>query len=140
MNTKRVAHSAKINLSEWDFHIDSDVVNKAITDAVTSAIEDVLNQYPPSLSLPIYWPDSDGNGGPPVDDPATIYYHLPFDKKADGECVWSASLLDLIEDDLFDDPSDPIGPDDPPYLLARRLREIADIIEQHCAKINEQTT
>ena len=83
-------------------------------------------------------PKDDGNNGPPVSDPLTIYLHLPFDDKRDGACLWAFPLTELMDEELFDHG---VGPEDwcdgdwkdmtpRVKLVIDALRALADNIER----------
>jgi hypothetical protein len=110
-------------------------------------LRDRFLEDPPRLSLPIIWDyeltlddgevckGEDGWGGPPVDDPLTLYLHLPLSEDEQG-VVFKCSLEEVI-DDLIDSS---ISPDTRTIVeasaqvtcrrLAARLRELAGHLEQ----------
>jgi hypothetical protein len=131
--------SAPIDLSEWTWcnpYRDAPelvkVIDAAIGKAVAETLTSVLKEHPPQLSLPI---GGDGYYGP-VNDPATIYLHLPFDKTSDGEHVYQVPLAEVIAFEFWSEhvwedwETEKYEPSEGARALAVRLRELADLLER----------
>lgn len=138
-----VPTSAPLDLSEWEFSFtdrDSELgklINAAMRKELATALDDVLTEYPPCLSLPISWaPNGDGFSGSAVEDPATIYLGLPFDKRTDCEHLYAISLERLIESAFWGEheieewETESYEPTENALAFARRLRELADLVER----------
>ena len=135
---RRLPHSDKVAPFE-DFDFDLEGIGALIYWTINERLEQHLAEYPPRLSLPVRWgTEHDGNNGPPVTDPLTIYLHLPFDDKRDGTCLWAFPLMELMDEELFDHG---VGPEDwcdedgdnitpRAKLVIEALRALADRIEQ----------
>jgi hypothetical protein len=138
VTSRRLPHSDVVAPFE-DFDFDLDGIGALIYQTINERLEQHLAEYPPRLSLPVRWgTEHDGNDGPPVSDPLTIYLHLPFDDKRDGTCLWTFPLTELMDEELFDHG---IGPEDwcdedwddmtpRAKLVIDALRALADKIEQ----------
>ena len=137
----RVWHGAPIDLSAWRFFDDDnvwrDLLMAGFAVSVTKTLRTVLQETPPSLSLPFGWTDSDGIGGNCPDDPATLYLGLPLGETDD--CVyWSISLERVIDDLIGLIESGDIHKVEGEvghakcFKIAARLRELADKLENAC--------
>jgi hypothetical protein len=104
------------------------------------AIDRLVNHESPEVELPIIWnfglggdPD-DGRGGPPVDDPLTIYVTLPFGPDMDNPAIWSFTLEALITDDIeLHAEFVPVA-----KRVTARLREIADKIDERYSAVDNR--
>ena len=127
----------------------SDAIEQ-LNSAVTDELRERFRENPPRLSLPIIWDfeikyddgsigkGADGHGGPPVDDPLTLYLRLPLADEEDG-VVFKCSLEEVI-DDLIDSC---ISPTTHTVVeasgqvtcrrVAARLRELAEHLERTLA-------
>lgn len=101
MNLNRVKHSPKVDFSGWNLEGAS---AEEIADCISKELDKEAN-----CSAPIIWADPelpgerhDGNGGPPVDDPLTVYIHLPLASEDDNP-FWSFSIADLLLDELSEE-------------------------------------
>lgn len=103
---ERLPHSEKMEFEDFEFEVEG--LGALIRQTITDRLEKNLAECPPRLSLPMRWgPNEDGDGGPPVSDPLTIYLRLPLDKGRDAECIWSITLTELLDYELFDGPDGP---------------------------------
>lgn len=136
-----VATSDPIDLRTWGF-ADGGPLNKAAAELVTDVLQEQFTETPPELDLPFYWSDSDGRGGPKIQDPLTIYLDLPLSDSED--CAhWSVSLVDLISDFIESIENwHTHTVDDPKNIemcraLATALREQADRLNAVCKQENQ---
>ena len=98
-------------------------------------LRDILETEPPSIAMPaMWWPDSDGENGPPVIDPTTLHLDLPFSADL-NRSVYETTLADVVED-LIDGLVNPTtgtvrGANEQKICraVAKRLREHADRVE-----------
>ena len=139
----------EVDLSTWGI---ADTIGKALTTdyfkEIGEAIREELDDHPPRVSLPWVWgPEGNGYHGPGVSDPVTLYIELPLTASDDDEIVFGISLEEAVDDYI----EDMINGHDPAVdkiceaeaiehtrVLARRLRELADKIDAHCANEAEQ--
>jgi hypothetical protein len=99
----RVKHSGKIDLKGWTLPALEEgceelerLFYKGATEALECMLENSEDMY---VYLPIEWGDSDGLGGPPQENPLTVYLRLPLQGEDDPEQpTWSFALNDLIDD------------------------------------------
>ena len=77
--------------------------------------------------LPVMWGDSDGVGGPPVDDPCTIYFGLSLGEYADGgnQVIYQTTVEELV-DELIEENED----GDILLRVADKLRALANKLEK----------
>lgn len=128
---KLVKGSAPIDVTNWDWSEDKDL-DELIAKVVAEGLTNTFDDFPPRLSLPICWGDSDGWGGKPPKDPATIYLQLHLNTNHEYDCRWSLSLADVIQDEFFYETiweKEPYHASNPAKALAKRLRELADELE-----------
>lgn len=120
--------SPPIDLSNFAFGDLRGELAKLIGKALTAH----LNETHPYVSLPAAWGDSDGEGGPPVDDPLTLRVHIPFGEDDDSEPYWQVSLADIAESFLSDTRDDG-SYSEGALRIAGALEELAKKIREDCA-------
>ncbi len=111
---------------------------KWLADALNEMLSDIFfDRAWPDITLPVEWAaqKQDGYGGPPVEDPLTIFVHLPLGKPAPDErqdpayvcesVIFKTSIGELV-DDLLD-----LYPEREILVrVANALHEQADKIEE----------
>jgi hypothetical protein len=126
----------EIDLSDWVFF--GRKRDKKIAVQVKKALEETFRDNNPHAYLPIVWDfgdtPCDGQSGPPVDDPLTIYFCLPLNWDS---VVWKCSLAGLAYEliDGTDDVDGIIGQKHrrPVMMVVAALRKLANELEQKLA-------
>jgi hypothetical protein len=156
-NMERVKWSEHIDLSDWDFAGDDEEwsarflttpiamgVLALAAAIITRKLRAEFRLQPPDITMPITWSKSgdDGIGGPPPDDPLTLYLGLPMGESgSDGDaCYWAVSFKDVAWDVVNDHIAGKEGQEwindegrDKIKLVAKHLRELAEEMEDACA-------
>jgi hypothetical protein len=89
--------SNPIDFSEMLSDTNADNLLKNVLEQI---VERELKESPPYLTFPAIWGEHDGDGGPPPDDPLTLYLDLPFGADDSTKPRWSMSLVEILEDYL----------------------------------------
>jgi hypothetical protein len=77
-----------------------ETIAKAVTEAVSIALENEDGNYRCGLSFPVvYGPDSDGRSAPAVKDPLDMYLELPFGDVDSGP-EYMINLREMLIDDM----------------------------------------
>lgn len=130
----RVPHSMKMDFSGWNM-LDTDTLAEKLNAEIASALETTFEEDPPHLCFPTLWATedgkgSDGIGGPPPEDPATLYLTLPLAGEQFEGPVYQISLEEVVNDMIEDKLSGIWAV--PARKIASRLRELADKIDSAC--------
>jgi hypothetical protein len=132
---KHVSHTPRIDMREWFFGYDAEKkLHGCILAEVSELVRVVWEENPPRISFPFEWGfESDGNGGPGVVDPATVYVELTL-SPSDDACCYSVSLKAVVDELIEDHRAGGDGPLDDEgkavvTKLAGRLRELADRLD-----------
>ena len=90
----------KIDVSNWDFGFGD--LDATIAKNVSEALENSFDDTPPDLQIPIKWKNTgdDDFGGPPPNDPLTVYISLPLFGHDHGP-VWITSFENLVLETLW---------------------------------------
>jgi hypothetical protein len=137
-------HSDKINIPIDELYVsftwipeEMERLQKVLESKIKRELDDWLTtrfkEEAPYLTFPFCWaPEEDGDGGPAVSDPTTIYIHLPALSEPNG-VTYSVPLSEVIKDflDSYRHDDGTIDPEQssPCSALAKRLHELADDIE-----------
>lgn len=140
MDPKRIHPEEKVDFTGWEFA--DGKFGELAAEEVAKAIEEQLVDDPPWISLPTIWTDDDGNGGPPVTDPLTIYITLPLGKMSNhgdaGGPMFSFTLREFLEQSLEE--VDGNWSNDDAALLLRvenDLRSLADWLRDKRTEIEK---
>jgi hypothetical protein len=126
----KLVEPAVFDTSDWNWSEDK-YHNADIAQRVNDGLENSLRDFPPALSFPAHWYSSDGNEGSAPDDPATLELKLPFGPE-DIPVRFRLGLDDILYWDFFYEfyeEAEPYVPNEGARLLASRLRELADHLE-----------
>jgi hypothetical protein len=116
-----------------DWNIDLSDLTEVLSPAIFKVIDEILDVVleETSIDFPAIWGDSDGAGGPPVDDPLTVYLSLNFD--GEDYCFYEVSLREPLVIDMEDCRSDGSYADGL-ERVARGLRDLAAEIDAAVAE------
>lgn len=92
-----VPHSHPIDVGQWNFL--TDPINECIAAAVREALTETFSNEPPELTLPAVWGDQDGDGGPPPENPLTIYVSIPLAVSDDG-VLFRTTVDEMVDEYL----------------------------------------
>jgi hypothetical protein len=128
MKCTHVPHTNEIDLRLWGFETGNKIIDAVIGAVVTPIIREQFEEDHPRIGLPFYWSTSDGFSGPPVENPLTLYMHLPLGKNEES-VVYSTTLAAVIDDDLFFEND---------YTSVDKLSSVASELERLAAEIRKR--
>jgi hypothetical protein len=140
-----VQHAGSIDITTWTWFDDDDSWRDIFAAGFAVQINKILRKefrkHPPTIDLPFMWRDGDGLGGKCPDDPAMLYVCLPLGADVDSSPYWAISLESVV-DDFIDgivsrDTLKIEGDEkETAHLLAARLRELAQKLDDACAVVD----
>ena len=111
-----------------------EAINHAVKKAASEAVKDALENGEGNLRFPvIWWPRSDGNRNPAVNDPLDVYVEIPLGKFEDEGPEYIFNLRQVLKghiDICAEDGSFAEGLE----MLRDSLRKLADEIDDALPK------